>query len=59
MRERHSTRFDAENNFVLSSYILAELRKELKSEMRLKTASRHKEPITEKRKGMKSKYNHF
>ena len=43
MRERHSTRFDAENDFVLSSHILAELRKELKSEMRLKTASTHKE----------------
>ena len=38
-----STSFDAENDFVLNSHILAELRKKLKSKMRLKTASTHKE----------------
>ena len=43
MRGKYSTSFDAENNFVLNSQILAELRKELKSKMRLKTASVHKE----------------
>ena len=42
MRGRYSTSFDAENDFVLNSHILAELRKELKSKMRLKTASAHK-----------------
>ena len=31
--------FDAENNFVLNAHVLAELWKELKSEMRLKTVS--------------------
>ena len=35
----YSTSFDAENGFVLNSHILAELRKELKSKMKLKTAS--------------------
>ena len=39
----YSTSFDAENDFVLKSHILAELRKELKSKMKLKTASTHKE----------------
>ena len=38
----YSTSFDAENDFIFNSYILAELRKELKSKMRLKTASTHK-----------------
>ena len=43
MRGGFSTRFDAVNDFVLNSHILAELRKKLKSKMRLKTASKHKE----------------
>ena len=43
MRGEYSTSFDAENYFVLNSHILAELRKELKSKMGLKTASTHKE----------------
>ena len=43
MRGGYSTSFDAENDFVLNSHILAELRKELKGKMRLKTASTHKE----------------
>ena len=45
MRGGYSTSFDAENDFVLDSLILAELRKELKSKMSLKTASTHKEAI--------------
>ena len=45
MRGGYSTSFDAENDFVLNSLILAELRKELKSKMSLKTASTHKEAI--------------
>ena len=43
MRGGYSTSFDAEKDFFLNSNILAELRKELKSKMRLKTASTHKE----------------
>ena len=43
MRGGHSTSFDAENDFFLNSHILAEPRKELKSKMRLKTASTHEE----------------
>ena len=43
MRGAYSTSFNAENGFVLKSLILTELRKELKSKMRLKTASKHKE----------------
>ena len=35
--------FDAENYYVLNFHILAELQKELKSKMRLKTVSTHKE----------------
>ena len=35
--------FDAENYFVLNFPILAELQKEFKSKMRLKTALTHKE----------------
>ena len=42
MRE-YSTTFGAENYFLISSDILAELRKELKSKIRLKTASTHKQ----------------
>ena len=59
MRGGYSTSFDAENDFALNSLILAELRKELESKMRLETASTHKKPFTEKCKGTKSKYNHF
>ena len=36
-------RFHAENDFALISHILAELRRELKSKMRLKTSSADKE----------------
>ena len=43
MKGGYSTSFDVDNDFVLNSHILAELRKELKSKMRLKTASTHKE----------------
>ena len=43
MRGGYSTSFDAENDFLLNSHILAELRKELKGNMRLKTASTHNE----------------
>ena len=43
MRGRYSASFDAENDFVLNPHILAELQKELKSKMRLKTASTHKQ----------------
>ena len=43
MRGGYSTSFDAENDFVLNSHILAKLLKELKGKMRLKTASTHKE----------------
>ena len=44
MRGGYSTSFDAKNDFVLNFHSLAaELRKELKSKMRLKTASTHKE----------------
>ena len=43
MRGGYSTSFDAENDFIINSHILAELRKELKSKMRLTTASTHKE----------------
>ena len=43
MRGRYSTSFEAENDFVLNSHISAGLRKELKSKMRFKTASTHKE----------------
>ena len=43
MRGGYSTSFDAENEFVINSHILAELRKELKSKMRLATASTRKE----------------
>ena len=43
MRGRYSTSFEAENDFVLNSHISAGLRKELKSKMRFKTASKHKE----------------
>ena len=39
----YSTSFDAGNDFVLISHILAELRKELKSKMKLKIASVDKE----------------
>ena len=42
-----STSFDAENDFVLNSHILAELRKEFKNKMRLKTASTPKEATYE------------
>ena len=42
MRGGESTSFDAENDYVLNSHILAEPRKEFKSIMRLKAASRHK-----------------
>ena len=41
----YGTSFDAENDFVLNFHISAEFRKELKSNMRLKTASTHKEAI--------------
>ena len=50
MRGRYSTSFDAGNDFVLNSLILAELRKELESKMRLETASTHKKPLLEKNK---------
>ena len=50
MRGRYSTSFDAGNDFVLNSLILAELRKELESKMRLETASTHKKPLLEKYK---------
>ena len=43
MRGRYSTSFDAENDFVLNSHVLDDRQKELKSEMRLKTASTHKD----------------
>ena len=43
MRGGHSTSFDAESDFVLISHILAELRKELKSKIRLKIASTDKQ----------------
>ena len=43
MRGGYSTSLDGEKDFFLNSNILAELRKELKSKMRLKTASTHKE----------------
>ena len=43
VRGRCKISFDAENDFVLNSHILAELRKELKTKMRLKTASTQKE----------------
>ena len=43
MRGAYSTSFNAANGFVLKSLILTELRKELKSKMRLKTVSKHKE----------------
>ena len=42
MRGAYSTSFDSENDFVIDSHILAELRKQLKSKMRLKTASANK-----------------
>ena len=38
----YSTGFDAENDFLINSDILAELREELKSKIRLKTPSTHK-----------------
>ena len=41
MREGYSTSYDAESNFDLKSHIIAELRKELKNKMTLKTASIH------------------
>ena len=47
MRGGCSTSFDAENDFVLNSHILAELRKEFKNKMRLTTASTHKEATYE------------
>ena len=47
MRGGYSTSFDAENDFVLNSQILAELRKESKGKVRLKTASAHKEATYE------------
>ena len=64
MRGGYSTSFDAENDIVLNSLILAELRKELESKMRLETASTHKEvTYREIQRHMclyaKSKYNHF
>ena len=43
MRGAYSTSFDSENDFDIDSHILAELRKQLKSKMRLKTASTNKE----------------
>ena len=43
MKGGYSTSFDEENDFVLNSHILAELRKELKSKIRMKTASTHNE----------------
>ena len=43
IRGGYSTSFDADNDFALNPHILAELRKELKGKMRLKTASTHKE----------------
>ena len=46
----YSTSFDAENDVVLNSHILAEFRKELKSKMRFKTASTYKKPLTEARR---------
>ena len=41
----HGSSFDAENDFVLISHTLAELRKELKRKMRLRTAWTDKESI--------------
>lgn len=49
--------FDAENNFVLNAHVLAELWKELKSEMRWKLYQHSKTPLTERWKDMKRKYN--
>ena len=43
MRGGYSISFNAENDFVLESVILTELRKELNIKMRLKTASKHKD----------------
>ena len=43
MRGGCSSSFDTENDFLLNSHILAKLRKDLKSKMRLKTASAHEE----------------
>ena len=66
MRGGYSISFNAENDFVLNSHILSELWKELKSKMRLKTASasthkeatygeiqRHKEQIQSLLKNLK------
>ena len=41
--EGYTTSFDAENDFVLNSHILGELREKLRSKMRLKIASTHRE----------------
>ena len=43
MRAGYGASIDAENDFVLNSHILAELRKELKGKIRLKIASTHNE----------------
>ena len=43
MRRGYGTNIDAQNDFVLKSHILAKLPKELKSIMRLKSASTRKE----------------
>ena len=59
MRGGYITSFDAENDFVFNSHILAELRKKLKSKTRLKSASTHKEATFGEIKGTKSKYNRF
>ena len=67
----YSTSFDAKNDFALNFHSLAaELRKELRSKMRLKTASthkestygeiqRHKEQIQSLLKNLKTYVNHF
>ena len=59
MRGGYSASFDAENDFVLNSHILAELQKELKCKMRLKTASTHKEATYEEMQKHEERYNYF
>ena len=59
MRGGYSASFDAENDFVLNSHILAELQKELKSKIRLKTASAHKQTTYGEMQRHEGQYNYF